>query len=79
MIDIINHIIMALKDDAIKPLNTGCNKFTKLSRLISLCKLKGKHGHLDVSFKELQTLLSELFIEYNVLPSLMNEVKKMLH
>ncbi|XP_045830720.1 uncharacterized protein LOC123922020 [Trifolium pratense] len=67
-----------LVSDSEKPLYDGCTKFTRLSAVLKLYKLKVGNGWSDKSFTELLTLLKDMFPENNTLPSRAYEAKRML-
>ncbi|XP_020207858.1 uncharacterized protein LOC109792826 [Cajanus cajan] len=67
-----------LASDANTSLYDGCTKFTRLSAVLKLLKLKAGNGWSDKSFTELLTLLKDMLPKDNVLPNRMYEAKKML-
>ncbi|XP_020234423.1 uncharacterized protein LOC109814420 [Cajanus cajan] len=67
-----------LASDANTPLYDGCTKFTRLSAVLKLLKLKAGNGWSYKSFTELLTLLKDMLPKDNVLPNRMYEAKKML-
>ncbi|XP_027361200.1 uncharacterized protein LOC113869190 [Abrus precatorius] len=67
-----------LKDDAEKPLYNGCRKFTRLSSVLKLYNLKAMNGWTNKSFTKLLTLLNEMLLEDNVLPTRTYDAKQVL-
>jgi hypothetical protein len=64
--------------DAETPLYEGCTKFTRLSTVLKLYKLKAGNGWSDRSFTDLLTLLKDILPKNNVLPSRTYEAKRLL-
>nr|GEV48740.1 hypothetical protein [Tanacetum cinerariifolium] len=60
-----------------KALYIGCKTFTKLSFVVKLFDLKAKKKCNEKSFTTLLELLLEAFLEYNELPVLMYQTKKL--
>ncbi|HET7732935.1 MAG TPA: hypothetical protein VFK73_03775 [Paludibacter sp.] len=67
-----------LLQDAEKPLYEGCPDFTKLSAIVELVKLKGKHGCSDTFFTELLVLVKKMLPKPNELVESTYEAKKIL-
>ncbi|KAL5565131.1 hypothetical protein UlMin_028295 [Ulmus minor] len=65
-------------DDASTPLYEGCTKYTKLSAIVVLYKLKNVNGWSDRSFTSLLELLHDVLPENNVLLNSMYSVKRFL-
>ena len=65
-------------DEAKKPLYPGCKKFTKLSALVRLYNLKVRYIWSNTSFFELLSIISDLLLDNNEVPSSLYEVKKTL-
>ena len=65
-----------LFEDAEKPLDPGCIKYTKLSALVKLYKLKARYGWFDKGFLELLQLLGDMLPLNNEMPLSMYEAKK---
>ncbi|TYK29690.1 uncharacterized protein E5676_scaffold64G00410 [Cucumis melo var. makuwa] len=65
-------------DDAKKPLYPRCKKFTKLSALVRLYKLKVRYGWSNTSFSELLSIISDLLPDNNEIPTSLYEAKKTL-
>ncbi|KAA0045187.1 transposase [Cucumis melo var. makuwa] len=64
--------------DAKKFLYLGCKKFTKLSTLVRLYKLKVRYGCNYTSFSELLSTISDLLLDNNEIPTSLYEAKKTL-
>lgn len=67
-----------LPEDTEKPLYLGCYKYTKLSALAKLYRLKASNGFSDKSFSELLKLIADMLPDNNELPLTMYEAKKTL-
>ena len=65
-----------LFEDAEKPLDPGCIKYTKLSALVKLYNLKARYGWSDKGFSELLQLLRDMLPLNNEMPLSMYEAKK---
>ncbi|XP_062118959.1 uncharacterized protein LOC133832664 [Humulus lupulus] len=65
-------------EDADTPLYPQCTKYTKLSSIIALYKLKTTNGWSDKSFDELLKLLKDMLPLDNMIPKSMYEVRKFL-
>ncbi|KAL0561284.1 hypothetical protein IC582_001706 [Cucumis melo] len=65
-------------DDAKKSLYSGCKKFTKLSTLVRLYNLKVKYGWSNTSFFELLSIISDLLLDNNEIPTSLYKAKKTL-
>ena len=65
-------------EDAETPLYTGCEKYTKLSAIVALYKLKNLNGWTDTSFNGLLDLLQDMLPANNVLLNSMYSVKRFL-
>ncbi|XP_062080641.1 uncharacterized protein LOC133785418 [Humulus lupulus] len=65
-------------EDADTPLYPQCTKYTKLSLIVALYKLKTTNGWSDKSFDELLRLLNDIFPIDNMIPKSMYEVQKFL-
>ena len=66
-----------LMEDSEKPLYTGC-KYTRLSAVLELLKLKASNGWSDKSFTALLGLLADMLPEGNELPKTTYKAKKVL-
>ncbi|XP_062108477.1 uncharacterized protein LOC133819291 [Humulus lupulus] len=65
-------------EDADTPLYPQCTKYTKLSSIVALYKVKTTNGWSDKSFDELLRLLNDMFPLDNMIPKSMYEVRKFL-
>ena len=65
-------------EDAATPLYEGCTKYTKMSAIVTLYKLKKVYGWSDTSFTGLLELLHDVLLNRNVLLRLMYSVKRFL-
>ncbi|KAL5578957.1 hypothetical protein UlMin_011399 [Ulmus minor] len=65
-------------EDAETPLYTGCGKYTKLSAIVVLYKLKNLNGWTDTSFNDLLELLHDMLPANNVLLNSMYSAKRFL-
>ncbi|KAL5575260.1 hypothetical protein UlMin_016959 [Ulmus minor] len=65
-------------NDANSHLYDGCTKYTKLSSIVALYKLKTMHSWSDTSFNGLLELISDMLPSPNVLLKSMYETKKYL-
>ncbi|XP_062118752.1 uncharacterized protein LOC133832424 [Humulus lupulus] len=65
-------------EDAYTPLYPQCTKYTKLSSIVALYKVKTTNGWSDKSFDELLRLLNDMFPLDNMIPKSMYEVRKFL-
>ncbi|KAL5564647.1 hypothetical protein UlMin_027811 [Ulmus minor] len=65
-------------EDAATPLYEGCMKYTKLSAIVALYKLKKVNGWSDTSFTGLLELLHDILPEKNVLLKSMYLVRRFL-
>ncbi|KAL0553497.1 hypothetical protein IC582_007392 [Cucumis melo] len=65
-------------NDAKKPLYPGCKKFTKLSVLVRLYNLKARYGWSNTSFSKLLSIISDLLLDNNEIPTSLYEAKKTL-
>ena len=65
-------------EDAETLLYPGCTKYTKLSAIVALYKLKTTNGWSNKSFDKLLELLHDMFPEGNVILKSMYSVKKFL-
>ena len=65
-------------DKAKKPLYLGCKKFTKLLALVRLYNLKVRYGCSNASFSKLLSIISDLLLENNEIPSSLYKAKKTL-
>ncbi|XP_071700545.1 uncharacterized protein [Rutidosis leptorrhynchoides] len=64
--------------DSEKPLYAGCTKFTKLSAILRLVKLKANNNWSDKSFTSLLELLHDMLPEDNELPVSYYQAKKVM-
>ncbi|XP_062100005.1 uncharacterized protein LOC133805876 [Humulus lupulus] len=76
--EFVNEDIQKKLEDAETPLYEGCEKYTKLSSIVALYKLKNLNGWTDKSFTGLLELLCDMFPKNNVLPDSMYSVRKFL-
>ena len=67
-----------LFEDSEKPLYIGCTKFSKLSAVIRLFKVKAKYGLSDTSFTTILETFHEMLPEDNGLPVSVYQAKKMM-
>ncbi|XP_071726769.1 uncharacterized protein [Rutidosis leptorrhynchoides] len=67
-----------LKVDSEKPLYNGCTKFSKLSAMIKLLKLKANNGWSDTSFTSMLELLHKMLPANNELPISTYYAKKLM-
>ncbi|XP_062111807.1 uncharacterized protein LOC133823196 [Humulus lupulus] len=65
-------------EDADTPLYPQCTKYTKLSSIVALYKLKTTNGWCNKSFDELLRLLNDMLPLDNMIPKSMYEVRKFL-
>ncbi|XP_062100835.1 uncharacterized protein LOC133806762 [Humulus lupulus] len=65
-------------EEADTPLYPQCTKYTKLSSIVALYKVKTTNGWSDKSFDELLRLLNDMFPLDNMIPKSMYEVRKFL-
>ncbi|XP_062086479.1 uncharacterized protein LOC133792587 [Humulus lupulus] len=65
-------------EDADTPLYPQCTKYTKLSSIVALYKVKTTNGWSDKSLDELLRLLNDMFPLDNMIPKSMYEVRKFL-
>ncbi|KAL5546473.1 hypothetical protein UlMin_006160 [Ulmus minor] len=65
-------------EDAETPFYTGCGKYTKLSAILILYKLKNLNGWTDTSFNDLLELLHDMLPENNVLLNSTYSAKRFL-
>ncbi|XP_062100153.1 uncharacterized protein LOC133806034 [Humulus lupulus] len=73
-----DEIFMEKIEDADTPLYPQCTKYTKLSSIVALYKVKTTNGWSDKSFDELLRLLNDMFPLDNMIPKSMYEVRKFL-
>ncbi|KAF1888188.1 hypothetical protein Lal_00008101 [Lupinus albus] len=67
-----------LISEAEKPLYDGCTKFTRLTLVSRLYKLKSVNGWIDKSFTDLLALLKDILPEDNVHPYRAHEAKQIV-
>ena len=71
---------LGLMEDSEKPLFPGCKlKYTKLSSVLELLKLKASDGWSDKSFRALLGLLADMLPVGNKLPTSTYKAKKILY
>ena len=64
-------------EEANTPLYGGCTKYTKMSAVVALCKLKTFNGWSDTNFTSLLGLLHDMLPMDNVISRSIYEVKKL--
>ncbi|GJY43111.1 hypothetical protein Tco_0431324 [Tanacetum coccineum] len=70
--------LQQLFEDSEKPLYVGCTKFSKLSAVIRLFKVKAQYGLSDTSFTAMLEAFHEMLPEDNGLPVSLYQAKKMM-
>ncbi|KAL5545009.1 hypothetical protein UlMin_008793 [Ulmus minor] len=65
-------------EDVETPLYTWCGKYTRLSAIVVLYKLKNLNGWIDTSFNDLLEILHDMLLENNVLLNSMYSAKRFL-
>ncbi|XP_062100363.1 uncharacterized protein LOC133806259 [Humulus lupulus] len=76
--EFVNEDLQKKLEDAETPLYEGSEKYTKLSSIVALYRLKNLNGWTDKIFTMLLELLCDMFPKNNVLPDSMYSVRKFL-
>ena len=73
-----SHAFDSVLSDVEKPLYSSCDDHTRLSVVLTLFKVKAKHGLTDTSFTDILAIVKDLLPKDNVLPSTTYQAKKLL-